>query len=129
MASGRMIESECSLHSTMFLLIRITVLNYSIRLTFFTFHNVSINTRKQTRQKSANYSLHSTMFLLIHEKKTILMLSECSLHSTMFLLILLMAKNMTRNYCSLHSTMFLLIQTAYNYCLQYNELYIPQCFY
>ena len=57
-----------SLHSTMFLLIRIPETQDLLSGSVFTFHNVSINTGLPAVQLRENDALHSTMFLLIPEK-------------------------------------------------------------
>ena len=54
-----------SLHSTMFLLIQLFKLYPDAIETFFTFHNVSINTLPVQLSFMIYFSLHSTMFLLI----------------------------------------------------------------
>ena len=54
-----------SLHSTMFLLIRLGSAVKKISLLIFTFHNVSINTWTRRSESFTRISLHSTMFLLI----------------------------------------------------------------
>ena len=117
------------LHSTMFLLIRMT--------TIFNIVNYLSN-------------LHSTMFLLILPCRSGHIPDNHHLHSTMFLLIL----SGSWTYCRffpftfhnvsintyrqpfqtlhqyhLHSTMFLLIPVFGLPVLGYGSIYIPQCFY
>ena len=134
----------------MFLLIRKYLAHY-LDANFFTFHNVSINTRNRHKYFNNQYTLHSTMFLLIPGRELFLTRTDCTLHSTMFLLIPLTSTETTFQMAPLHSTMFLLIQR----CLIWQTvqkttlhstmfllirlrksrtcihciLYIPQCFY
>ena len=74
----------------------------------FTFHNVSINTRKKDMMIIQYLDLHSTMFLLIRAAGGFGSLAASNLHSTMFLLI--QGYRMRRN---IHT----------------DAIYIPQCFY
>ena len=53
----------------------------------FTFHDVSINTGRAKFYPAKFLSLHSTMFLLIPSRSSCFLRGLCSLHSTMFLLI------------------------------------------
>ena len=53
----------------------------------FTFHDVSINTLSSTHSKSRVVPLHSTMLLLIQIIRCMKLMLIASLHSTMFLLI------------------------------------------
>ena len=53
----------------------------------FTFHDVSINTLSSTHSKSRGVPLHSTMLLLIQIIRCMKLMLIASLHSTMFLLI------------------------------------------
>ena len=118
----------------MFLLIQNPEVNSSYYFTYFTFHNVSINTENPDvsgvdfqnftfHDVSINttdsfieslklLALHSTMFLLIPQAETMLEQIRYTLHSTMFLLILLIAVCMLAGKYALHSTMFLLILQA-----------------
>ena len=57
----------------------------------FTFHYVSINTRRFLSLLSAFLPLHSTMFLLILRFQRRIQFFSISLHSTMFLLILILS--------------------------------------
>ena len=98
--------------------------------TNFTFHYVSINTKKSNEEIAKEVPLHSTMFLLIQKCLSNIIRKRTTLHSTMFLLILLQPSFLwippifTFHYvsintsspngfissvCTLHSTMFLLI--------------------
>ena len=100
---------KISLHSIMFLLIQNPEVNSSYYFTYFTFHNVSINTENpdvsgvdfqnftfhdvsintlsSTHSKSRVVPLHSTMLLLIQIIRCMKLMLIASLHSTMFLLI------------------------------------------
>ena len=73
--SSRWTCRNMSLHSTMFLLIRL-LSGYNLKFSsYFTFHNVSINTSANPALFAILYPLHSTMFLLIRrvsfENKTV----------------------------------------------------------
>ena len=98
--------ADTSLHSTMFLLIRLLSMPCGDIADIFTFHNVSINTGGHAYFATL-HTLHSTMFLLIPRSPSVL-------SSTLF---------------SLHSTMFLLIQISELAEKEGKKLYIPQCFY
>ena len=58
-----------------------------IKISIFTFHNVSINTVFAYPFLQSIRTLHSTMFLLIQIADNVFPFSVVSLHSTMFLLI------------------------------------------
>ena len=75
------------LHSTMFLLIRISPGDDRPFRRKFTFHNVSINTNSTLSDIVGVIDLHSTMFLLIQKGMSFLFHPYTHLHSTMFLLI------------------------------------------
>ena len=80
----------------------------------FTFHYVSINTRKthtgRTRRTCFTFHYVSiNTYNLPH-----LLIPHSSLHSTMFLLIPIRHSGINSLCSSLHSTMFLLIQKAYS---------------
>ena len=99
-----------TLHSTMFLLIQC---GRNIRIVcgrHFTFHDVSINTRKVMILKSrSRTSLHSTMFLLIPDEWIpVIMAVIFTFHD-----VSINTKNTRRSnpplFMALHSTMFLLI--------------------
>ena len=75
----------------------------------FTFHNVSINTYDISAAFFNLLPLHSTMFLLIQHRPLLRKAVNSSLHSTMFLLIPTHCYFLLHTELSLHSTMFLLI--------------------
>ena len=77
-----------TLHSIMFLLILLKHWPYVYCPTFFTFHNVSINTESLDVFTPADVTLHSIMFLLIPGSPSKSERHYLSLHSIMFLLIL-----------------------------------------
>ena len=117
----------------------------------FTFHNVSINTQKENRNRYRKVTLHSTMFLLIRRQRLAKLQKNTTLHSTMFLLIRSRHRSgvqcpnsftfhnvsinthripKSASHCtSLHSTMFLLILYLRQSSSDEHFLYIPQCFY
>ena len=72
----------------MFLLILLKHWPYVYCPTFFTFHNVSINTESLDVFTPADVTLHSIMFLLIPGSPSKSERHYLSLHSIMFLLIL-----------------------------------------
>ena len=78
----------------------------------FTFHDVSINTLSSTHSKSRVVPLHSTMLLLIQIIRCMKLMLIASLHSTMFLLIPGFCVRLRIQKNALHSTMFLLILQA-----------------
>ena len=105
-------------------------------ISYFTFHNVSINTWVRAFWAIPRPSLHSTMFLLIPDPPSAnfcrfiftfhnvsintwttaaLTGNRNTLHSTMFLLIPQAAKVETAATMTLHSTMFLLNTGAATY--------------
>ena len=95
------------LHSTMFLLIHITMKQIELDDLYFTFHDVSINTSRQYQE--AQYLLDFTFH-------------DVSINTGR-------AKFYPAKFLSLHSTMFLLIR-CYCHCRCCNsKLYIPRCFY
>ena len=126
--------TQWSLHSIMFLLIRVTAVesdalrgyftfhNVSINTggayicledeTIFTFHNVSINTESVRSGAFLHPSLHSIMFLLIRIHPNPPLQLFLTLHSIMFLLILIALILLSWLSATLHSIMFLLIQEA-----------------
>ena len=95
------------LHSTMFLLIRIT----------------------HAQCKTVQSHLHSTMFLLIRSLLRRTYKCYPDLHSTMFLLIPQPEAPEPQRNNHLHSTMFLLIPTLDYVELKGLTIYIPLCFY
>ena len=103
------VDTLFPLHSTMFLLILVPFYLIILTMLFFTFHYVSINTRKCASDLSWQQSLHSTMFLLIQKLEFHIFQHQKSLHSTMFLLIRETAPEERSIRKSLHFTMFLLI--------------------
>ena len=76
----------------------------------FTFHNVSINSRRNPKNGRNSSNLHSTMFLLIRVLNLWKLKDVEYLHSTMFLLIPSSNNRGKAAIFNLHSTMFLLIQ-------------------
>ena len=95
------------LHSTMFLLIHITMKQIELDDLYFTFHDVSINTGVTSRTDFLKHPLHSTMFLLILRQISFFYHPDIPLHSTMFLLI----------------------PAGRSFIRQSSSLYIPRCFY
>ena len=76
------------LHSTMFLLIQIEIATPPWQFTGFTFHYVSTYTLRLPLRLASWIHLHSTMFLLILTSTgRFLLYFPSNLHSTMFLLI------------------------------------------
>mgnify|MGYP004587944445 CR=1 FL=1 len=117
----------------------------------FTFHNVSIKSRKRPDVRIRPRPLHSTMYLLnllgivcitlcslsLHSTMYLLNLSVLSmlivlfipLHSTMYLLNLLLRMVMVQLQLPLHSTMYLLNHNQLSREAAREQLYIPQCIY
>ena len=77
---------KLSLHSIMFLLILILKTSRYM-WTYFTFHNVSINTNEEAFAFTDELPLHSIMFLLILFIAFASGYCDITLHSIMFLLI------------------------------------------
>ena len=120
-----------SLHSTMFLLIQIDVNIQKGDYNYFTFHYVSINTKRISDEWIPVITLHSTMFLLIQCREERDLVKRYALHSTMFLLILPCGipppsalNNFTFHYVSINT--LLTCDRIYSEVLL---LYIPLCFY
>ena len=80
-------EKQKTLHSIMFLLIHGLNSFFNLLSRYFTFHNVSINTKIWQRSCSDWNPLHSIMFLLIPFFQTLRLRRCFALHSIMFLLI------------------------------------------
>ena len=140
-----------SLHSTMFLLIRITSGATNQSSTDFTFHYVSINTPiGRDEFVAAGQTLHSTMFLLIRIQTVFSVVGQIiftfhyvsintggllnyfslfrSLHSTMFLLIR-EDRSHEGNWFTF-TFHYVSINTGKEAVLPLSELlYIPLCFY
>ena len=80
----------------------------------FTFHYVSINSKRRKRAPLGLTYLHSTMYLLIRDTTNGQLRTHTHLHSTMYLLI---PAPLYLFYClvyDLHSTMYLLILVTPN---------------
>ena len=108
---------QLPLHSTMFLLIQIEK-HTGTAPSVFTFHDVSINTNKEMTEHLLMSSLHSTMFLLI----LICMIIESlclifTFHDVSINTVLPAHRPQIRQ--PLHSTMFLLIR--YQKLLIFNQ--------
>ena len=76
-----------TLHSNMFLLIRVLDAGLYAGISYFTFQYVSINTQDEVGKYMAQGALHSNMFLLIRKSRVKDGSREVTLHSNMFLLI------------------------------------------
>ena len=94
----------------MFLLIHGLNSFFNLLSRYFTFHNVSINTKIWQRSCSDWNPLHSIMFLLIRRRPEAGNWICKTLHSIMFLLIPFFQTLRLRRCFALHSIMFLLIR-------------------
>ena len=114
-----------TLHSIMFLLIPFSMVSLSVKQ-FFTFHNVSINTRIHLYpcRSAEGFTFHNVSINTLHS--SISLTGEYSLHSIMFLLIQRAEVVKATNIFTLHSIMFLLIQNSrVLYSSPSMQLYIP----
>ena len=121
-----------------------------ITVSFFTFHNVSINTSDSGDKLFYLLPLHSTMFLLIHTSypkdvkivhftfHNVSINTTChpsfafwtsyfTFHNVSINTVL--QKDLEYLFVPLHSTMFLLIHHIWLHRMESIWLYIPQCFY
>ena len=75
-----------NLHSTMYLLNPLLLFSLLYQLHSFTFHYVSIKSKKSNEEIANEVHLHSTMYLLNPEDITPKTITQVNLHSTMYLL-------------------------------------------
>ena len=130
---GHHIFSNCGnspLHSTMYLLNLSPDARQQVPELLFTFHNVSIKSRKRQNQKRLRRALHSTMYLL----------NLCALSTNTIALLNFTFHNVSiksrfaasrqlASFFPLHSTMYLLNLRFALACTRRSLLYIPQCIY
>ena len=96
----------------------------------FTFHNVSINSKKAKALLYTQKNLHSTIFLLILIKEPhINPNGEYDLHSTMFLLILVDNITASINISFTFHNVSINSLSKFLPLIFAKYIYIPQCFY